>query len=275
MGLHLKEGADDDLAENHEINVTPFIDVMLVLLIIFMVAAPLATVDVPVDLPVSTAERQPKPDTPLYLTLKEDLSFTLKDTPVSREALAKARAFYDGPIADRIEGYFKRIGGWMTRADLAPHRTEWVEPIRTDYRGVEVYGLGPNTQGLSTHQILNICEQFDLKGMGFQSAASLHVQAEAKRLAARDLADELERIVTLHDIEISRAGRASSLVASSVSSTSSQASCSAPSGSRCSIIRSKSRRISRARSPAVFARHFGSAVYRRSNGLEHFQCEAK
>ena len=46
---------DDELAEAHEINVTPFIDVMLVLLIIFMVAAPLSTVDVAVDLPVSTA----------------------------------------------------------------------------------------------------------------------------------------------------------------------------------------------------------------------------
>ena len=56
MGLHLKEGADDDLAENHEINVTPFIDVMLVLLIIFMVAAPLATVDIKVDLPASTRQ---------------------------------------------------------------------------------------------------------------------------------------------------------------------------------------------------------------------------
>ncbi|KAK0332247.1 hypothetical protein LTR94_025672, partial [Friedmanniomyces endolithicus] len=97
-------------------------------------------------------------------------------------------AFYDGPIADAIEAYFKRIGGWMTRADLAAHRTEWVEPIRTDYRGVDVYGLGPNTQGLSTNQILNICEQFDLKAMGFQSAASLHVQAEAKRLAFEDRA---------------------------------------------------------------------------------------
>ncbi len=64
--------------ENHEINVTPFIDVMLVLLIIFMVAAPLATVDVPVDLPASTAERQPKPETPLFLTLKGDLSFMLE-----------------------------------------------------------------------------------------------------------------------------------------------------------------------------------------------------
>jgi biopolymer transport protein ExbD len=89
MSVKLDHG-EDELAETHEINVTPFIDVMLVLLIIFMVAAPLATVDVPVDLPVSTAERQPKPDTPLYLTLKSDLSFVLKDTPVSREALPKA-----------------------------------------------------------------------------------------------------------------------------------------------------------------------------------------
>ena len=97
-------------------------------------------------------------------------------------------AFYEGPLAEQMEGYFRRIGGWLTRADLAAHRTEWVEPIRTDYRGVEVYGLGPNTQGLSTNQILNICEQFDLKGMGFQSAASLHVQAEAKRLAFEDRA---------------------------------------------------------------------------------------
>ena len=89
MSVKLDHG-EGDLAETHEINVTPFIDVMLVLLIIFMVAAPLATVDVPVDLPASTAERRPKPDTPLYLTLKGDLSFALRDTPVSREALPKA-----------------------------------------------------------------------------------------------------------------------------------------------------------------------------------------
>ena len=71
-----------------EINVTPFIDVMLVLLIIFMVAAPLATVDVNVDLPGSTARPQERPDTPLYLTVESDLALTLGDAPVSYDTLA-------------------------------------------------------------------------------------------------------------------------------------------------------------------------------------------
>src|SRR6202158_41429 len=71
MAVHLRH-APDDLAESHEINVTPFIDVVLVLLIIFMVAAPLATVDVPVDLPASSAPPQQRPPKPVYLTLKAD-----------------------------------------------------------------------------------------------------------------------------------------------------------------------------------------------------------
>src|SRR5690606_40646889 len=71
-------------------------------------------------------------------------------------------AFYDGPIADHIEAYFRRIGGWLTRADLAAHETEWVEPIRTSYRGVEVYGLGPNTQDRNHHQSMELDKQIDL-----------------------------------------------------------------------------------------------------------------
>src|ERR1700756_5131227 len=81
---------EDDLVETHEINVTPFIDVMLVLLIIFMVAAPLATVDVLVNLPSSTAQTQPRPDKPLFLTVKADLSLTLGNDPVAREAIRGA-----------------------------------------------------------------------------------------------------------------------------------------------------------------------------------------
>jgi len=81
---------EDDLVETHEINVTPFIDVMLVLLIIFMVAAPLATVDVLVNLPTSTAEAQPRPKKPIFLTVKSDLSLTIGDDVVARSALAPA-----------------------------------------------------------------------------------------------------------------------------------------------------------------------------------------
>jgi len=78
---------DADFGETHEINVTPFIDVILVLLIIFMVAAPLSTVDLPIDLPSSTATPQKKPDKPVYVSIKPDLTLAIGEKPVKRAEL--------------------------------------------------------------------------------------------------------------------------------------------------------------------------------------------
>ncbi|CAI2126432.1 Biopolymer transport protein exbD [Serratia fonticola] len=84
--MRLNEDLDDS-GELHEINVTPFIDVMLVLLIIFMVAAPLATVDIRVDLPASSAKPQPRPEKPVFLSVKADKQLYVSDEPVTAEQL--------------------------------------------------------------------------------------------------------------------------------------------------------------------------------------------
>ena len=106
----------DDLVENHEINVTPFIDVMLVLLIIFMVAAPLSTVDVPVDLPVSTAKPTAKPDKPLYLTVKADLTLALGNETVPRNEIGGA--LDRATEADRLRRVFLRADKTVPYGEL-------------------------------------------------------------------------------------------------------------------------------------------------------------
>src|ERR1700712_970815 len=90
MGVSLSDADDDDdFGEAHEINVTPFIDVILVLLIIFMIAAPLSTVDLPVDLPTSTQMPQKKPDKPTYVSIKADLGVAIGEDSVKRVDLVK------------------------------------------------------------------------------------------------------------------------------------------------------------------------------------------
>lgn len=86
MAMRLNEDLDDS-GELHEINVTPFIDVMLVLLIIFMVAAPLATVDIRVDLPASSAKPQPRPEKPVFLSVKADKQLYVGEQAVSANQL--------------------------------------------------------------------------------------------------------------------------------------------------------------------------------------------
>ena len=100
------EDADEEFADSHDINVTPFIDVILVLLIIFMVAAPLSTVDLPVDLPTSSASPQKKPDKPIYVTIKSDLAVAVGETPVKRIELV--RALESMPDADKDRRIFLR-----------------------------------------------------------------------------------------------------------------------------------------------------------------------
>ena len=107
---------DDEFADVHEINVTPFIDVMLVLLIIFMVAAPLSTVDLPVDLPSSTAVPQKKPDQPVYVTIKADLAVAVGETPVKRTDLV--RVLDTGATSDKDRRVFLRADRGVPYGEL-------------------------------------------------------------------------------------------------------------------------------------------------------------
>jgi gamma-glutamyltranspeptidase/glutathione hydrolase len=106
------------------------------------------------------------------------------------ELIAKdgAKAFYEGPIAQSIVAFSQKNGGFFSKADLASHRSEWVEPIGTSYRGVMLWELPPNDQGLAALEMLNILEGFDVKSMSRDSADFWHLMIEAKKLAFEDRA---------------------------------------------------------------------------------------
>ena len=129
-------GGGDDLVENHEINVTPFIDVMLVLLIIFMVAAPLATVDVNIDLPVSNATPVQRPDQPIYLTIQPDLTVSLGNDPVARNQLQQALDAQTG--GDREQRIFLRADKVVAYGDLMETMNEL---RRAGYLKIALIGL--------------------------------------------------------------------------------------------------------------------------------------
>jgi gamma-glutamyltranspeptidase/glutathione hydrolase len=97
-------------------------------------------------------------------------------------------AFYRGDLARVIDRYMRREGGFLRSEDLAAHRSEWVEPVSTSYRGHDVWELPPNTQGIAALQILNILEGYDLRAMGFGSPEHVHAFVEAKKLAFADRA---------------------------------------------------------------------------------------
>lgn len=97
-------------------------------------------------------------------------------------------AFYQGEIADRIDAFMQANGGYLRKADLARHQSEWVTPLSTNYRGYDVFELPPNSQGVTTLQILNLLEAYDLKAMGFLSAQAIHTMVEAKKIAWADRA---------------------------------------------------------------------------------------
>ena len=143
MAARLSTGAEaDDLAETHEINVTPFIDVILVLLIIFMVAAPLSTVDVNVDLPASTATPAPRPDKPVFVTLKEDKTVALGDDAIGREALGAGLGRATG--GDKDKRIFVRADKSVSYGDVM----DLMNVLRTDgYLKIGLVGLDAGKHG--------------------------------------------------------------------------------------------------------------------------------
>jgi gamma-glutamyltranspeptidase / glutathione hydrolase len=118
---------------------------------------------------------------PGQLFINKDLALTF-----GRIASAGINAFYGGEICDAIVSHSAERGGILSRRDFEDHRTTWVEPVSTDYRGFTIYELPPNGQGVTALEMLNVLEGYDLAGLGPNSPEYLHVLIEAKKAAFRD-----------------------------------------------------------------------------------------
>jgi gamma-glutamyltranspeptidase/glutathione hydrolase len=118
--------------------------------------------------------------------LQADLAST-----ISAVAEGGADAFYNGEIARRMASAAREDGGYLTERDLAAHTTKWVEPISTNYRGIEVYEIPPPGQGIAALEMLNILEGFDMTSLDPSGAERIHLEVEAKKLAYRDLHEKI------------------------------------------------------------------------------------
>ena len=124
--------------------------------------------------------RAPKPG---EIFRNPDLAHTLEQI-----ASGGRDVFYRGQVGAAIAADIQERGGFLTPADFASHRADWIDPISTNYRGYDVYELPPNTQGFVALEMLNILEGYDIKSLGHNSADYLHRLAEAKRIAFADRA---------------------------------------------------------------------------------------
>lgn len=97
-------------------------------------------------------------------------------------------AYYKGDIAQTIGQFIKEQGGFLSYEDLSSHKSEWVDPVSTNYRGYDVWELPPNGQGIAALQMLNLLEPYDLKAMGYGSADYIHHFTEAKKIVFEDRA---------------------------------------------------------------------------------------
>lgn len=127
-----------------------------------------------------------RPPKPGEVFRQPDLARTL-----AAVAEGGADAFYTGEIAQSMARSVQETGGYLSEEDLAAHETTWVEPISTDYRGIRVYEIPPPGQGIAALQMLNILEGFDLSELDPSGAERIHLEAEAKKLAYRDLHDKI------------------------------------------------------------------------------------